>query len=1028
MIVLAVWSNRRAWGWILALLWTPCWLLADEGSAPDFNRDVRAILAEHCFKCHGPDPEHRQAGLRLDEGESARSFLGSGATAIVPGDPQASELVRRIDSTDPGDMMPPPGAMHRLSEEQKDVLRRWVAAGAEYAPHWAFLPPQPCPLPHVHATDWPQNPIDVFVLANLESRGLHPALPADRVTLLRRVSFDLIGLPPTPEEADAFVNDTSPNAYQRVVDRLLESPHYGERWARQWLDLARYADTNGYEEDKPRSIWPYRDWVINAINADIPFDQFTIEQLAGDMLPGANVQQRVATGFHRNSMLNTESGVDSLEYRFYSMVDRVNTTGAIWLGLTLGCAQCHTHKYDPIPHSDYYQLLALMDDTEELEIEVPQPDLVAQRDQLQQQINTLLKELPDQFPLPPAGAAEESPTDDEQSQRRLHLTQSFDEWRRTASQQAMHWKVLWPTRLAANIPVLTLLDDDSVLAIGDTTKHDEYDLDFTSDLQGITAIRLETLPHERLPAGGPGRLWYEGENGTFFLCEFSATADGTPVSVGRTHQTAGNAQLAVDDNPLTGWTFGGRQKLSSVAIFECATPLPSAELLNVKMMSELPQPCAIGRFRISVTTDPWPAELPTFPVEIENLLVMDDAALTQANLQQLMQYFLEATPHLAEQHQKIADLRSQMPAFPTTLVMEDLRPEHGRTTYFRRRGEFLQPGAEVKPGVLSIFPPLPASAHADQLARADQLAGADRLALARWLVSADNPLVGRVTMNRQWAAFFGSGLVRSLDDFGYQGTRPTHPELLDWLALELVRQKWSMKQMHRLIVTSATYQASSRVTPELTEKDPQNLWLARGPRHRLQAEQIRDTALVASGLLAPRIGGPSVYPPQPPGATEGPYTALNWEPSPGPDRYRRSLYTFIKRTQPFAMLNVFDAPEGRVCTVSREISQTPLQALTLLNDPTFVEAAQELGRLTTEFEGTTAERVVWMFRRCLTRYPTKVDRDAIGAFYTTTRQRLSDQSVPTDLAAPGATDPVEQAAWTAVARALLNLEEFITKD
>lgn len=596
-------STGQKWvcGVALLVFANPLW--AGDWTPPDFNWDVRTILAENCFKCHGPDAEQRQAGLRLDESESARSPAESGAIAIVPGDPQSSELVRRIDSSDPGDMMPPPGAMHRLSEEQKDTLRRWVAAGAEYAPHWAYLPPRPSPVPQVRAFDWSHNPIDVFVLANLEARGLKPAPPADRYTLLRRVSFDLIGLPPTPEEADAFVHDPSPDAYTRVVDRLLSSPQYGERWARQWLDLARYADTNGYEEDKSRSIWPYRDWVIDAINADMPFDQFTIEQLAGDMLPGATVPQRVATGFHRNSMLNTESGVDSLEYRFYSMVDRVNTTGTIWLGLTLGCAQCHTHKYDPLPQSDYYQFLALMDDAEELEIEVPQPDLVAQRDELQRQIDALVQALPNQFPLPPAeegpgspaSPAPESTQDQSEPVRRnRHLTQHFDEWRRIASKQATRWNVLRPTRLAANIPVLTLLDDDSVLAIGDTTKHDEYDLDFATDLRGITAIRLEALPHERLPAGGPGRLYYEGENGTFFLCEFSATADGTPLSVGRTHQTAGDAKLAVDGDPLSGWTFGGRQKLSSVALFECEKPLPTARTLNIRMMSERAQPCASG--------------------------------------------------------------------------------------------------------------------------------------------------------------------------------------------------------------------------------------------------------------------------------------------------------------------------------------------------------------------------------------------------------------------------------------------------
>ena len=840
--------------------------------------------------------------------------------------------------------------------------------------------------PHCSRRNWPRNPIDSFVLARLEDEGLQPAEPADRYTLLRRVCFDLIGLPPTPAQADAFVNDSAPDAYERVVEGLLASPHYGERWARQWLDLARYADTNGYEEDKSRSIWPYRDWVIKALNDDMPFDQFTIEQIAGDMLPGATLEQRVATGFHRNSMLNTESGVDPLEYRFYSMVDRVNTTATIWLGLTLGCAQCHTHKYDPIPHGEYYQFLALMNNTEELEIEVPQPALVTVRQELTRQIDKLVHDLPDQFPLsllparrdsaPAAPAAESEAKDVDKVRREKFLQQSFEEWRLAASKRAMRWKVLRPTRLAANVPVLTLLDDNSVLAIGDTTKHDEYELDLSTELKGMTALRLETLPHERLPAGGPGRLYYEGQNGTFFLCELTLTADGAPLAVGRTLQTAGNAKLAVDSDPLSGWTFSDRQGLVSVAVFECATPLASVRTLKVRMMSERAQPCAVGRFRISVTTDPWPAELSSFPAEIEAILATEEGLLTPANRQQLLQYFLETTPQLAVQQKAIADLRRQLPKFPTTLVMAELPPEHPRATFFHRRGEYLQPGDPVKPNVLSILPPLPADAHRD------------RLALARWLVAPDNPLVGRVTMNRHWAAFFGRGLVRSVDDFGYQATPPTHPELLDWLAVELVRRKWSIKQMHRLIVTSATYQSSSRITNDLAAKDSRNIWLARGPRHRLQAEQIRDIALVASGLLAPTVGGPSVYPPQPPGATEGPYTALKWEASEGPDRYRRGLYTFIKRTQPFAMLNIFDAPEGRVCLASREISHSPLQALTLLNDPTSIEAAQGLGRMAAASSETTKERVVHLFRRCLTRFPTDAECDAIVAFYETSKQRL----------------------------------------
>ncbi|MDB5386685.1 MAG: hypothetical protein JWM11_2331 [Planctomycetaceae bacterium] len=980
---------------------------AADPAAVDFNRDVRPILAGYCFKCHGPDSANRQAKLRLDVRDSALAKTDSGIRAIVPGNPQESELARRILSNDPEEQMPP-RASKPLSDAQKQTLLRWVTAGAEYQPHWAFMAPRQSQPTVIRDSGWPRNPIDRFVLARLEAKGLRPSSPASRFTLVRRVYLDLIGLPPTIEEADSFVNDPAPQAYERLVDRLLASPHYGERWARQWLDLARYADTNGYEEDKSRSIWPYRDWVIKALNDDLPFDQFSIEQIAGDMLPQATVQQRIATGFHRNSMLNTESGVDPLEYRFYSLVDRVNTTSTIWLGLTLGCAQCHTHKYDPVPQHDYYQFLALMNQTEELEIDAPQADLVAEQQRITAQIDELLRQLPNEFPIagPNLSAAE----------RQKYLEDKCSEWRREASKKSVRWKVLRPTRATANVPALTILKDDSVLAIRDTTKHDEYDLELTTDLQNITAIRLETLPDDRLPAHGPGRLYYEGQNGTFFLCEFSLFSNDVPLSVGRTHQTAGNAKLATDGDPLSGWTFQDRQGLPSTALFELVNPLATSTKLRVRMMSERAQPCAVGRFRISVTADPWPAELSAYPADIEALLATDEMSLTATNRQQLMQYFLETTPLLAKQNQAIAEQRKRLPAMPTTMVMSELAPEHRRASVSYRRGEYLQPDAAVEPNVLSILPPLPAAAPRD------------RLALARWLVDPTNPLVGRVTMNRHWAAFFQYGLVRSVDDFGYQGAPPSHPELLDWLALELIRQGWSIKQMHRLIVTSATYQQASNLTDDLAAKDPQNVWLARGPRHRLQAEQIRDLILVASGQLGPQIGGPSVYPPQPPGATEGPYTALKWKPSEGADRYRRGLYTFIKRTQPFAMLNTFDAPEGRVCVATREISNSPLQALTMLNDPTVIEAAQAMGRSTAAASSSTEERVIGLFRRCLSRFPTDTERTSIIEFYEATRKRLQAGTLATDIGGPGTGDPVERAAWTVVARALLNLDEVIFKD
>jgi hypothetical protein len=1000
--------------WLIHLIWP---LHALSGEAADFTRDVRPILARHCFKCHGPDDKARKGKLRLDVRDPAIGQGKSGRRAIVPGKPDESELIRRIFATDSTEVMPPPATKNPLSEAQKQSLKRWIAAGADYQPHWAFVPPRQAQLPRLRQKDWPRNAIDAFVLARLEAAGLKPSQPADRYTLARRLYLDLIGLPPTPEEADAFVQDPSPNAYEKLVDRLLASPHYGERWARRWLDLARYADTNGYEKDRPRSIWPFRDWVIRALNRDLPFDEFTIEQLAGDMLPGATLDQRIATGFHRNTMLNEEGGIDPLEFRFHAMTDRVATTATVWLGLTLGCAQCHTHKFDPISHRDYYQFMAFLNNADEPEIDVPQPDITVRRWDLEAQIAARTADLPNRFPLAPEDDARPVHV-----RRREDLERKFNAWLQQEASRAVRWTVLRPVKAESNLPHLTVLADSSVLASGDQSKRDVYDLTFHTDLRGVTAVRLEVLPDDRLPKRGPGRVFYEGPFGDFFLSEITLTAEGRPVKLTRaSHSFADGkhgAAAAIDHDPHTGWSIKGGQGRAHAAVFNLAEPLADARNLEISLLFERYYAAGLGRFRIAVTTDTRSAEARGLPAEIEELLLIPGDQRTAAQHQRLLEQFLLVAPELAAEREAIQKLRNQRPAHPTTLVLSERPPDNPRRTHVYHRGEFLQPEELVEPDVLSILPPLTKDAPRK------------RLTLAHWLVDPSNPLVGRVTMNRHWAAFFGRGLVRTTEDFGYQGEPPSHPELLDWLAVELVRQGWSIKKMHRLIVTSATYQESSQVPSALLEKDPANKLLARGARVRLEAELIRDAALASSGLLSARIGGPSVFPPQPPGVTvEGAYQALDWKVSPGADRYRRGLYTFSKRTAPYAMFNTFDAPSGEACLARREVSNTPLQALILLNDTVLIEAIQALGRAAAAQQGSVETRAANLFRRCLTRPPSDGELVTLVKFYRAQKQRFVNKELDAGtVAGPGDGDAIERAAWTVVARGLLNLDETITKD
>ncbi|MBU6222238.1 MAG: DUF1553 domain-containing protein [Planctomycetes bacterium] len=1007
---------------------------------PDFARDVRPILSNRCFKCHGPDDDHQEAGLRLDVREAALAELDSGTRAIVPGHPDDSELIARITSTDPDLVMPPPHTKATLTEHERQILVAWVAAGADYRPHWAFVKPERPAMPEAEDDGWARNGIDRFVRARLREEGLTPAAEADRATLCRRVHLDLIGLPPTPAELDAFLADEAADAYEKMVDRLLDSPRYGERWARRWLDLARYADTNGYEKDRQRSIWPYRDWVIRSLNDDMPFDDFTIRQIAGDLLPGATSDDIIATGFHRNTMINEEGGIDPLEFRYLAMVDRVGTTGAAWLGLTTACAQCHTHKFDPLTHTDYFALMALLDNADEPEWTIPSADRDRRLGDVRRRIEDAWAKLPSTWPVPEEPAGEQvagsgepvSKPKPKADRRAAAMAERFAAWNAEESRLAVDWTVAKPMSVTSSLPHLVVRDDGSILAGGDVAKSTIYEVVLPPATTETRAIRLEVLPDESLPAHGPGMIWYEGSKGDFFLSEFEVTAGdhriavakGTESYAGKPSSSGGTsaAGSTIDGDMSSGWGIDGRQGRPNAAVYVLAEGVPAGTPLTLTLRCERHYACPIGCFRVSVSSR-GDAEARGHTAAEEAALVKpaDSRSATERDL--LQRRFLASASELAEPVKAIRKLEDSLRDGTTTLVLRERPADSRRVTYRRHRGEFTQPKEVVQPAAPAFLPPLPADAPAD------------RLALARWLVSADNPLTARVTVNRHWQGFFGRGIVTTLEDFGYQSEPPSHPDLLDWLAVTFVHDlDWSQKNLHRLIVTSATYRQSSTVTPELAARDPGNVLLARGPRVRLEAEVIRDSMLAAAGLLSTKMGGPGVRPPQPEGVTEVAYGNPKWPASEGEDRHRRSIYTFQKRTAPFAMATTFDGPTGEACLVRRDVSNSPLQALTLLNDPMFVEVARALGAAAMQAGTDDATRLADLGRRLLSRKFDANETAALAAYLAAQRQRLAvgelDAAKLTGAAGSDAAERAgleERAAWMLVARAAMNLDEAIVK-
>jgi hypothetical protein len=998
----------------------------------DFARDIEPILVKRCSECHGP--EQQKSKLRLDSRVAATQAAKSGKPALVPGHPEQSELLKRVMSQDPDEVMPPKG--DRLPERDVAMLRDWIRDGAPWPDdaarrHWAFQKPVRPPLPTVSNPAWTRNEIDRFILARLDKAGLKPAPEADRHTLARRVHLDLTGLPPTWDEARAFVEDKSPDAYERMVDRLLASPHYGEHMARCWLDLARYADSNGYQVDLARSIWPYRDWVVQAFNHNLPFDQFTIEQLAGDLLPNPTLEQRVATGFNRNTKINDEGGGDAEEYRVKAVKDRVATLGTTWLGLTLNCAECHTHKYDPITQDEYYQLYAFFNNTTDGGNHSTAPSLEVPAPNRQDTVTYVSNRL----------ASVRADLDAE----RRRLASAQEKWERGLVRRGDVWRVLNLTNAFSNGgSSYTNLPDGSLLGIGLNPIYDTITVEADTPLTGITAVLLEVLPDPSLPKNGPGR-WRE--NGNFILDEFSLSA--VPMSGARPadtnvffsrasadwEQLYYRADHAVDRNPKTGWAIGPRFGQRHFLVAELKNPAgyKGGSRLTFRFDQYHGSSHTIGRFRLSVTTESdlsavWPA-----PADILKIATTPRAHRTSEQAAQLAAFHRTTSPQfraLEREEFRLAQRSRELASEKySTLVMQERSDPAPRVTRVQTRGDFLNPGKTVGPGVPAVFPALPAGPT-------------NRLALARWLTNPENPLPARVTVNRFWERCFGTGLVKTSEDFGRQGELPSHPELLDWLATEFVRTGWDVKALQRLIVTSAAYRQDAATDAPRLEKDFYNRLLSRGPRFRMDAEMIRDHALAVSGLLNARVGGPSVYPIQVPNLWKEigflrPEIGMDeWPVSEGPDLYRRSVYTFWRRVCTYPTLATFDAPSRENCVSRRPRTNTPLQALAGLNEPTLIESARVFAqRILGEGGRDPESRLDFAFRTCLQRNPTPTERARLRAFLQQQmRGYAHDQKAAEALVTvgpasrPASLDNRELAAWTMVANVLFNLDEVLTKD
>lgn len=1127
----------------------------------DFNREIKPILSNKCFQCHGPDANERKGGktgLRLDTSAAITDDLG-GHFAIVPGRPDQSEAILRIKSQDPEEVMPPPSSGKKLSSEEVELLTEWIRQGAKFSTHWSYQKPNRPNIPVVKNSAWPRNDIDRFLLSRLEQEGLQPATEADRESLIRRVSLDLTGLPPTLEEVEIFVRDTHPQAYENLVDRLLQKETYGEHWANYWLDLARYADSAGYADDPARKIWLFRDYVVRSLNANKPFDQFTVEQLAGDLLPNPTDEQLIATAFHRNTLTNNEGGTNDEEFRTVAIVDRVNTTMAVWMGTTMACCQCHNHKYDPLSQEEYFRFYAFFNNTADADRGDESPLAMIFTDDQKRQ-KSQWEEDKKRLELILATSSPE-----------LKMAQS--KWEREFPVN-LEWNPLKPTLGKSQAGSALTLSDDGTIKVAAGAKTDTYTVTVPVTGKSIRALRLDALTDELLPGKGPGhaggnfviskisasieppqgatipgryvRIEIPGKSKILSLAEVQVFQGSENLSLkGEATQSTtdfdGPARLAIDGNtdgryaeakstthtaisddpwwevdlksiqnldriviwnrvdgevgarlanfkvqvlneqretvfqqnlalppkPNTELALSGRRNIEfalaladfSQSNFDASTvinnsdpktkgwavggqlgmnhhltliPAGAIELSagsNLSIVIEqnsVHEHHTLGHFKFSVTDDARVGEWAKTPLPVLEALRVPVEARQPVQQDLITRYFQGIAPELEPIRQQLSGIQKQLAELkPETVpMMKELPPDQRRITKIQHRGNFLDLGPEVTEGTPAIFPPLPPDAPRN------------RLTLAQWIMSPENPLTARVIANRYWEQVFGVGIVLTSEEFGSQGDQPFHPELLDFLATEIHRLKWNSKAFLKLLVTSAAYRQSSKVTPELYQRDPDNRLIARGPRFRLSAEMLRDQVLAVSGLLSAKMYGPPVKPQQPASGVSAAFgSGIDWQTSTGNDKYRRGLYTTWRRSSPYPSMSTFDAPNREVCTVRRTRTNTPLQALVTLNDPVYIEAAQALARrMMTSGGKTPEERVTYGFRLTLSRTPQPTELTRLVALYQSAVDRYAKnpadaQKIATDPLGPPAADVniVELAAMTVVGNVLFNLDEALMK-
>ncbi len=1006
-------AGRSWWGMAACLFGLAVSSVAADEKV-DYQRQIQPLLARHCYACHGPDRELQENELRLDRREDALE------SAITPGDPSASTLLERILEDDPELRMPPPASKKPpLTDEEIDLLGRWIEQGATFTEHWSHQVPARVAPPK--SGGWSRGPIDDFVAARHKQQGLTAASAADRRTLVRRLSLDLIGLPPTEGEVDAFLADTAPGAYERLVDRLLASPHFGERMAVYWLDLVRYADTGGYHGDNDRDHAPYRDYVVEAFNENLTYDRFMREQLAGDLLPDRTRRQQIASGFNRLNMTTREGGAQPKEYMAIYAADRVRNTGSIFLGLTLGCCQCHDHKFDPYTLRDFYSMAAFFADVQETLVGIQKPLLLLDPQQTQR-IHDLEE----------AASAAQSLLDGESA--------AWDAAQvRWEAEEERSTELVWtdPAQLqiasqAGN--TFEQLEDRSLLALGDRAASDTYVLEMPIPPKGLSAFEIELFPHATLPKQGPGRAG----NGNLVLSEFEVWRDGERLQVAEavaSHSQSGwEIAKTIDGDEATGWAIRPKIGQRVTAYFALAEPLAAGAEgnLEVRLRQLYGSGYLIGRLRLRTTdaAEPLEAIKPTLPYKaVYDALAQRSDGRTDAEKKLLRRHFRGIAPETEGVRTLIRDAGKEKKTIEESArrVLVTMAREP-RVVRILSRGNWQDESGEI------VQPAIPASLGTIEVAAGKR---AGRLELANWLADPQNPLTARVFVNRLWKLLFGRGLVNSLGDFGTQGTPPSHPELLDFLAVEFVESGWDMKHLLRQIVLSSTYRQSSDTAEGQLDEDPENIWLARQGRFRLDAEMIRDNALALSGLLVSRIGGESVRPYQP----EGYLAHLNfpqrtYQADQGENQYRRGLYTFWQRTFLHPAMALFDAPSREECTVARPQSNTPLQALLLLNDPTFVEAARALAlRILEQGGDDDRAKLRYAYRRSLARDATDGELEVLEQLLAKHRDHYRNHE--SEAAAlesnglwqtPEGVDLVELASWTNVARAVLNLHETITRN